>query len=285
MPEGDTVHKVANVMRPLLVGQTLRKVRVQTTVGSERLAGSVVKELRAVGKNFLITLDDMMLRVHLGMNGSWHSYAPGEKWKAPAIDARVELHTDQHVFVCFTPKNADVFRARELPLFEPITALGPDLLAPEPDLDEAAVRGMRDPQRALAEVILDQRVAAGLGNVYKSELCFQGAYPDNALQGRFYEPHQGWYPWTPIGQIGYERLRSLLARGRDSLLANMGGWDRTTTWDRRSEPRRPGQAIHWVYGMGSRPCALCGEKIQRRIWGPEARVTYWCPTCQPEDRT
>lgn len=282
MPEGDTVHKVANVMRPLLVGKTLRKVCIQTTIGSERLAGSTVRSLEAVGKNFLIQLDEMMLRVHLGMNGSWHSYRPGERWKAPAMDARVELHTDEHVFVCFTPKDADLFRARELPVFAPISLLGPDLLGPEPDLEEATQRGMRNPERPLAEVLLDQRVAAGLGNVYKSELCFQGPYPENALTGKFYEPHQGFYPWTPVGAVGPDRLRSILARGRDSLLANMGGWDRTTTWDRRRDPRRAGKPIHWVYGMNARPCQVCGTPIERRLWGPEARVTYWCPHCQPE---
>lgn len=276
-------------MKPLLEGQVLRRVRIQTVLGSENLDGSTVLWLEAIGKNFLLTLrperdlpEDMLLRVHLGMNGSWHRYAPGERWKGPAMDARIELATEDNVFVCFTPKNADLFRARELALFEPITGLGPDLLGPEPDLERAADRALANPSRPLAEVLLDQRVAAGLGNVYKSELCFLGPYPGLALEGRFYEPEHGLDPWTPVGRLGRATLRSILARGRDALRANLGGWDRTTTWDRRVHPRQPGKPTTWVYGHSGRPCRLCRTSIQRRIWGPEARVTYWCPACQPE---
>ncbi|GMU54385.1 MAG: putative endonuclease 8 2 [Candidatus Xenobia bacterium] len=283
MPEGDTVYKVAAAMRPLLVGQRLERARILTVVGSERLKGSLVTSLETRGKNFLFTLQgkrEMMLRVHLGMNGSWHRYAPEESWKGSARDARVQLSTPEHVFVCFTPKNADLFEARELPIFLPIARLGPDLLGPEPALEVAGQRALSQPDRPLAEVLLDQRVAAGLGNVYKSELCFLGAYPNWALQGRFFEPHEGYNPWTPVGEIGPQAVLSLLARGRDALLANLGGWERTTTFDRRREPQRA-RPTHWVYEMGGRPCRVCRAPIQRRVWGAEARVTYWCPGCQP----
>ncbi|MEW6280375.1 MAG: hypothetical protein AB1758_17225, partial [Candidatus Eremiobacterota bacterium] len=214
--------------------------------------------------------------------GGCEGYAPpvsGQRWKGRRDDARVVLTTDRDVFVCFLPVEAELLPLRDLPLHRPLQ-LGPDLLSPEPDLAEVARRALADPSRPVAEVLLDQRVAAGLGNAYKSELCFLGPYPGDLREGDFWRPNRGVQPWEAVGTLGFEGAASLFARGRDALRANLGGWPRTTTWDRRREPDRRGPT-HWVYARAGKPCLRCGQAIQSRLWGADARVTCWCPACQP----
>lgn len=284
MPEGDTIAKVANVLRRELDGEILTRCLVRGVYGSERLAGARVIEIETLGKHLIVHLDrDLQIRVHLGMRGSWHRYPHGAKWKRPASTAAVILETAQTVLVCFNALDLEIIPTPQRHWHRQLGNLGPDLLAEsEPDWDEVLRRCARhhsanDP---LGEILLDQRVAAGIGNVYKSELCFLGPLEQDAFSPSE-RPSNPWLPWAAVPR---EELQAIFARARILLQANIGGWYRTTRVDRRKHDALPGGDLY-VYGRVGDPCYRCGEKVERGFQGLQNRVTYWCLGCQPSSST
>lgn len=301
MPEGDTVHAVAAVLGPMLVAAPLRALVVAgrpVPLGPE----ARVEAVDVHGKHLLVTLRDgeraPVLRVHLGMGGAWHRYRPGERWPLPADLAGVVLHTDRWVAVCFRPHEAVLYRSAAAAFATaPLAALGPDLLAPTFDvaLALARARALAAPDAAIADVLLDQRVAAGLGNAYKSELLFLA----------------GLDPWTPLAALPDDAVRALYTRGRALLTENLTlGGLRTTTRaalggfgapgsaaaqrreaaaqrlpDPGAPPARgralPAPARAFVYRRAGRPCRRCGLPVRAANQGPHGRRTFWCPRCQP----
>lgn len=262
VPEGDTIHKLAAQLRPDLVGRMLIR-------GPQGLRGQEVTRVEARGKHLLIHAGDRVLRTHLGMRGTWHRYRPGEPWKrryAPLV-----LATEETVLVCFDPSQVEVFPARELPVHPLLRNLGPDLADPRVDLDEVLRRIRPGPE--LGEVLLDQGVACGLGNVYKSEVPFLGP-----LEVDPFRPGRGVDPFRPVESFHAEELKGLYRRAAELLRANLGGWPRTTTADRRHAGPR-GSAL-WVYRRAGRPCRVCGTRIACRLQGEHARPTWFCPRCQ-----
>ena len=178
MPEGDTLHRTANRLRPALVGATLTRFEAPRLRGDRPVAGVEIAAVEAVGKHLLIHFaDGLTLRTHLGMPGSWHLYAEGTRWRKPRHLLRALVAVPGWEAVCFSAPQVETYRpahpggalggARD-----PIGHLGPDLCTPDPDLDEALRRYsvLPEPGTSVAEVLLDQRVATGIGNVYKSEL-------------------------------------------------------------------------------------------------------------------
>lgn len=262
MPEGDTIHKVAAAMRPFL----LDRVCVDGWARDARLRfeDRRVIAIDPVGKHLLIGFEDgFTLRTHLGLTGSWHRYSPGETWKKPRWQVGAFLQTETDVLVCYAPKDVAWVRTRDLRHHAPVASLGPDLLA-APDLADVVRRSReRDPGTEIANLILDQRVASGAGNVYKSEVCFIERI----------------HPFTPISALTDDQLRAIWTRTRDLLEANLGPWFRTTTVDRRvaKKPLHP----YYVYKRAGEPCLVCGATIRREAQGPQLRSTYWCPSCQP----
>lgn len=273
MPEGDTIHAVARVMAPDVVGQALVGLTLDK-LPRPIATKALVTACRAVGKHLLIelaTVGDgaMILRVHLGMKGSWHRYRPGEAWQRPAIGARVELATERWVFVCFGPKDVDLI-GRNAPRPNPVAHLGPDLLGPslDGDLTAEVVAHARRPDRAamtLGELLMTQTVAAGIGNVYKSEVLFL----------------ERLNPWTTLGAVSDDDLRRLYLRARALMRQNLddGGWRITTRRARTGERVARGER-HWVYRRAGLPCRVCATLVESRLQGDQARRTYWCPTCQ-----
>jgi len=268
VPEGDTIHTVARVMAPDLVGLPLAAVVLDKIV-QPWAAGAIVVACEAVGKHLLVTLappgiGTRVLRVHLGMKGSWHRYRHGEAWRMSAIGARVELRTARWVFVCFGPKEVEVV-ARHAPRPDVVSHLGPDLLGATPDL-AAIVGRARVPAHAAAaigDLLLTQTVAAGIGNVYKSEVLFL----------------EGVDPWTPVAALDDRRLAAIYERARALMADNLAhGGPRTTTT--RGVGPTPDHGRHWVYRRAGRPCRRCATAITSRLQGPMARRTYWCPRCQ-----
>lgn len=255
MPEGDTIHAIVRVMAPDLVGRPLIALEVdQRPVAKD----TTVTGCEAHGKHLLITLADpaLTLRVHLGMKGSWHRYHLGERWRRPPADRRVVLQTDQWLFVCFSPK--DVALTAPHHYHRPqIEHLGPDLLGAF-DLDEV-IRRARDTHGAIADLLLTQSVAAGIGNVYKSEVLFLERLS----------------PFTPTDAIDDTKLRAIYQRARDLMRDNLEAGGMRTTTRTAKIPER-----YWVYRRAHRPCLVCGTRIQSRLQGKTARMTYWCPTCQ-----
>lgn len=275
MPEGDTVHKLAGVLRQALDGRRLRRLELRG--GARPFAEPPdVRAVTALGKHCLLELDNgHVLRVHLGMHGGWSRYRT-ENAPRPHQEVHLHLETETETFYCERPREVELLRTSELKRHAVLRALGPDLLGPEPDWQrvEARLGQHSPPDRTLGEVLLDQRIAAGLGNVYKNELCFLGPL----RPGSPFWPWRGTSPFTPLQCLTVEEVLGLFSRGRELLLANLGGWPRTTTGP--GAQFRTGERC-WIYGRQRRPCLRCGTLLISRAQGLEARSTCWCPRCQP----
>jgi endonuclease-8 len=283
VPEGDTIHRAADRLRPALVGRAVVEVRARRVAGAVPRPGTLLTAVEAVGKHLLIRFaDGHVLRTHLGMTGRWDLYRPGERWRRPAHLARAVVSVDGAVAVCFAAPVAELTRAAPAapaavadvagPPFDEdaksggwtgaVTAvghLGPDLCRPDADLDVVVARmaSIPEPGTVVADVLLDQRVAAGVGNVYKSEVLWACRL----------------HPLTPIGAVGVDIRRALVETAAAQLRRNLGSGRRTTV----AGP--PGSVA--VYGRARRPCRRCGTPIRWARTGRMARGTYWCPRCQP----
>ncbi len=266
MPEGDTIHKVARVLGPVLSGERLERVWLRSGGGGV-LRGRRVERVHALGKHLLVSLEPWerhpdTLRVHLGMPGSWHLYPAGGKPKRSSRSVVVLLGTRRHDAVCFRAPQVELGHEAQMRRSGALALLGPDVLGTDFCPREAAQRA-RVP-RALGEVLLDQTVVCGLGNVYRNELCFVA----------------GVHPATPATALSEEALERMFEQARSWLLDNLGPWMRVT----RGPPPGPRSGEgdrHWVYGRQGRPCLRCGTRIRRFKQGGPARVAYVCPRCQP----
>jgi endonuclease-8 len=259
VPEGDTVFRIAARFRPLLEGRTLARVDARWPGEVRGLTGRQVESISTHGKQMLVHVDDeTALRVHLGIDGRWHRYAPAGRWRRPARDMGLVLATDDVELVCFKPRPIERIARRKLASHAALAALGPDALAEPFDLDEVVARAARpeNEDRDVAEVLLDQTLCAGIGNVYKCEALFLERV----------------HPWTATGDLGDAALRALFARASTLMKRNLGDAPRTTT--RRRDRRL------WVYGAMRRSCLVCGEAVAWEHQGPNERITWWCPRCQ-----
>ncbi len=266
MPEGDTIFRTADVLRAALVGRRITAARAQPGPGLRRvpdlsrLVGSTVASVTPRGKHLLIGFDNgLTLRSHLRMSGSWHRYRPGEPWRRPLRQASAILETAEAVAVAFNTPVVELLSEGDLRRSVPLGTLGPDLLGRAFDGDEALRRLRERDGEELGNALLDQRAAAGIGNVYKSEVAFL----------------EGLDPWAPVARHDDAELEAVLRAARRLLQANVRGGERVTT----GSPAR-GQGL-WVYGRAGRPCRRCGTPIEVRRQGELARLTYWCPRCQP----
>jgi endonuclease-8 len=211
--------------------------------------------------------DGLVLRTHMRMNGSWHIYRPGEPWRKRRADMRIVVATEDFEAVGFNIPVAEFIRERNLSRHEELRRLGPDLLSETFDEAEAVARMRARQDMAIGDVLLTQQVMAGVGNVYKSEVLFAC----------------GVNPFVTAGSLSDEALQRLVQTARTFLRMNVS--ERlppmtTYTGLRRTTKRgTPGERL-WVYGRGRLPCRRCGTPIAVRAQGRDARLTYWCPTCQ-----
>lgn len=259
MPEGDTVWRTARTLDRALTGQVLDRTDFRVPEHATLdLAGRVVTGTVSRGKHLLTRIgEDHTLHTHLRMEGSWHIYRPGSRWRRPAAQARVVLSTPGWVAVGFSLGVVEVVaRADE---HRVVGHLGPDLLSPDWDEEEALRRLTTDPARPIAEALLDQRVLAGIGTVYRAETLFV----------------TGLHPLTPAGDV-LDPVRVVRA-ARRMLVAN-----RERTLQVTTGVARPGEQ-HWVYGRAGAPCRRCRTPIETAELGPpgRARLVFWCPSCQP----
>ncbi|CAN5246793.1 Fpg/Nei family DNA glycosylase [soil metagenome] len=267
MPEGDTIWRAAHALDLALSGQVVTAFRSRAPAirpAAERaLAGSSVREVRSRGKHLLMRFsaasDELVLHTHMRMHGSWHLYRPGERWRRSPSAARVVVETAAYVAPCFDAPVVEVLRARDLARHPALAELGPDAIAEEFHAVEARLRLRARPEREIGVALLDQRSMAGLGNVYKSEVLFVRRLS----------------PFTPVGQLGDDELDALIAEGRRLLLANRQGPVRRTR--NALDPRQP----LWIYGRAGQGCWACGQAVRAARQGEDARVTYFCATCQP----
>lgn len=250
MPEGDTVWHTAAVLREHLAGGTLTRCDIRVPrFATVDLTGQVVDEVFSRGKHLFIRVGPASIHSHLKMDGSWRV---GNRPVRVDHRARIILETDTARAVGVDLGVLEVLeRDRD---GDAVAHLGPDLLGEDWDPELAAANLTADPDRPIAETLLDQRVLAGVGNVYSNELCF--------LTGNL--------PTAPVRDIA-DPLR-LVSRARDMLWLNRFRWNRCTTGDTRT-----GRQL-WVYGRSGQPCRRCGTRI--KFDDATERVTYWCPSCQ-----
>lgn len=260
MPEGDSVHKLARYLGPELAGRTI-VTGVARTEPTVDLAGSRIDRVFAHGKHLFIEIDDhRLLRSHLGMWGSWHGYAPGESWQKPRVQASIILDTGERVFVCFNAKQVEILRRDGVRQRGLNVTLGPDLLSEPVDYEQILDRARSHVavDTLIPDVLLDQRVAAGIGNVYKSEVLFlEGCNPNVALRN-----------------LTDDRLRRLYRQASRLLRRNVGGGPRVTRWSNDAA------GYLWTYGRRGQPCLRCDDVIRSAKLGRQLRSTYWCPSCQ-----
>ena len=262
MPEGDTVWRTALHLDKALTGAVLLETDFRVPAHATLdLSGRTVEATLARGKHLLTRIGpDHSLHTHLKMEGSWHLYKPGTRWRRPAHEARVVLRTEDWTAVGFALGVTEVL-ARDAE-DTVVGHLGPDLLGPDWDEDEALRRLLAAPDRPVGDAILDQRNLAGIGNLYRSELCFLA----------------GVHPRLPVGEV--PDLPRLVRRARSVLEANKERVEQTTTGDVRKGRQT------WVYRRDKQPCRRCGTTIRVEMQGPETqeRASYWCPSCQPDPR-
>jgi endonuclease-8 len=245
VPEGDTILRTAQALDQALAGRVLVRFEAPRLLFRPFPEGTSVDGVEAVGKHCLVHFDDgRTLHTHLRMTGSWHLYRPGERWQRAAASMRAVIEVPDRIAVCFAAPLVELTTA------PPVAHLGPDLCRPGPDLDEAVRRmgQLAPPDGTIGEALLDQRVAAGIGNIWKSESCFAC----------------GIDPFTPLELVDDGDRRRLLGMASRQLRGERGPLA--------------------VYGRRDAPCRRCGTPIRWAPQGAHRRGTYWCPACQPARR-
>lgn len=267
MPEGDTIARAATALQRALAGRIVTAfatglAQLARVDDDTPLAGRTIDGCRSVGKHLLMTFSGgLVLRTHMRMHGSWHLYRPGERWQRSPRAARIRIDTDAWVAVAFDVPVAEFVRDADLDRHRPLAALGPDLADPSSDRAEALARIAASGGRPIGEVLLDQRVVAGIGNVLRSEALFvAGVHPD-----------------APAVQLGAHDVGRLV----DTAVRLVQRNARADAYPTRNTTGRlaPGEAL-WVYQRTGRPCRRCGTAIRSAVPGFEGRRVYWCPRCQ-----
>ncbi len=261
MPEGDTVYLAAKRMAAALSGKRLTRGELRhPRLVEHDLSGRTVLGVHSVGKHMFTRFDDgRSLHTHFQMDGSWHLYRPGQRWRRPSHQARAVLTTQERLAVGFLLHDMALLATPDEHRL--VSHLGPDLLKADWDENDATIAAQRlvgHPDVELGLALLDQRIMAGIGNLYKTEMCFLLRVP----------------PWVPVREID---PATVVALARRLLLMNAERIEQSTTGELAREKQ------HWVYERGGKPCRRCGERIIRAVQGDAiyARNTYYCPRCQP----
>ena len=260
MAEGDTLVRLARRLDPALTGREITAASAPNPRSglrrhASRLEGRRVESIETRGKHLLIHLDDgLSIHSHLGMNGSWR-VADGQGFGKPERSGWLLLETAPEESGGKTARVGQfggttlrLVRSVELARDTRLARLGPDILAPDFDLEAAAVRLRASPDE-VGVALLDQTLVCGIGNIFKSEACFEAKID----------------PWRPAGSLGEAEAGDLLGIARKQMLNAV------------ETSRRPGR----IYKKTGRPCFLCRRtRVRSRGQGDDARTTYWCPNCQ-----
>ncbi len=265
MPEGDTIFRSARALHQALAGRQVTLFEtayapLASVDDQTPLTGRTIEQVESRGKWLLIHFSgDLILATHMLMSGSWHIYRVGERWKRARSDMRIVLGTADFLAVAFNVPVARFHTARTLERFAGVAGLGPDLLGQSFAADEAATRLLEYGSEEVGNVLLNQRVMAGIGNVFKSEICFAC----------------GVNPFRRIDSLRAQEVDCLLSTARRYLAASV-----TYAGGRRTTGSIDPAARLWVYRRAGSSCRRCGNTILMRKQGLGARSTYWCPDCQ-----
>ena len=259
MPEGDTIYRTARRLRSVLDGKTVQAAESrEPSIEASAFLGRAVVSTEARGKHLLVHFDDgNVLHSHMGMTGSWHVYAPQQDWRKPKRQAALVLDVGDSVCVCFSPKLLEFMTTTAMRRHRYLARLGPDLMEDRFSISEAIQRCRIHDPSPLGEIVMNQTVVSGIGNIYKSEVLFLTRHN----------------PFKNGRSLDDEAWKSILSRARELMHSNRSGVPRRTRFG------RDGNRL-WVYGRLSKPCLKCGEIIRMQRQGDLGRSTYWCPACQ-----
>jgi len=290
MPEGDTLYSAAATLRKAIHGKRVTEFKsklagIQDAADHASVVGRRISAVEARGKHMLITFArphtpaetanphdcsgqianphdpraaDLVLHTHLRMTGSWHLYRPGERWQKADKLAVVTIFTEDFVAPCFSAPVVELLTARQMERHPELAALGPDAMTERFDAEEAKRRMLRRPDAEIAVALLNQRLMAGVGNVFKSEVLFICRVS----------------PFLKVVELPEETIDRLIEESHRLLRLNEGGGARRTRFGLNDRQKL------WVYGRSGEPCYACGEKVRMRRQGLDARSTYYCPRCQ-----
>jgi endonuclease-8 len=259
VPEGDTVWLAGQRMHDALAGRVLTTSDFRVPqLATADLTGRQVLEVVPRGKHLLTRVEgNLTLHTHFRMDGTWHLYRPGESWRGGAEwQVRAVLANAEWTAVGYRLPVVELLETTDEARV--VGHLGPDVLGPDWDLDEAVRRLAADPGREIGMALLDQRNLAGIGNLYRTEMLFL----------------RGLTPWVAVGDV--PDLPALVTAGRRLMVANRGRIEQSTTGSlRRGE-------THWVFERQGRPCRRCATPLLSAEQGeaPYQRLSYWCPHCQ-----
>lgn len=275
MPEGDTIFRSARALHRALAGKPVTGFRSTYPLltrfhDDTPLTGQMVERVESRGKWLLMHFSGGgTLATHMLMSGSWHIYRPGERWQKPGSAARIVIENSEYHAIGFNVPVAEMHTAQTLARDRRIPGAGGDLLRGDFDAEATLARFLAHSDEEIGNVLLDQRVLAGVGNVFKSEVCFV----------------TGMHPFRKAGTLGRDEAAQVIAVARQQLAANVmeDSPDRIVTYRgvgrRTTNHSDPSESL-WVYGRSGQPCRRCGAVIRRRLQGFDARVTFWCPQCQ-----
>ena len=276
MPEGDTIFRTARSLGRALEGKPILAFRSMYPTltryhDDTPLTGELVNRVEVRGKWLLMHFSGgATLLTHMLMSGSWHIYRHGQPWQQPRFNMRIVIENGDYIAVGFKVPVAEIHTAHSLARDHRIPPADADVLSSEFNAEAAIARVLAHPGEEIADVLLHQEVTAGVGNVFKSEVCFVC----------------GINPFCRVAALRPQQVSALVATAQRLLGANVleDSGERIVTY--RGQQRRttndsdPGASL-WVYGRAGEPCRRCGEPVRRRLQGPDARVTFWCATCQP----
>ena len=276
MPEGDTIFRSARALGRALGGRQITGFRSSYPLltrfhDDTPITGQTVEGVESRGKWLMIHFSGGgTLATHMLMSGAWHIYRPGERWQKPPSQARIVIENSDFHAIGFNVPVAQMHTALSLSRQTRIPQAGRDLLRPDFDAEAAVRRILSYPGEEFADVLLDQRVLAGIGNVFKSEVCFVA----------------GLNPFRKVAAIAETQVRQAVEIARRQLALNVleDSPDAIVTYrgmGRRTTNESDPSASLWVYGRKGEGCRKCGERILSRLQGFDARVTFWCPRCQP----
>jgi endonuclease-8 len=275
MPEGDTIYRAARTLHRALAGKQVTNFetvlpKLARVNEDSRVVGRTIEQVEAQGKWLLVHFSgNLILLTHMLMSGSWHIYRPGETWKRAKIHMRIVIGTETMVAVSFNVPVAEFHSAQSLKRREGFGKLGPSVLATKFDAAKILANLRANPQMEIGAALLAQSLLAGVGNVFKSEVCFGG----------------GVNPFRRIDSLSIAELAGLVTTARKFMTANIAELEpeRAINLDglRRTTDRFGKEERLWVYGRHGKACRRCGAEIEVRRQQPGARVTFWCPACQP----
>jgi endonuclease VIII len=259
MPEGDTIHRSASALRTALAGRQMIRFDAPWLVGPVPQAGRIVERVESHGKHLEIEWDDgLVLHTHMRMTGSWHLYRTGDQWRRPHQQMRATIEVEGWVAVCFSAPTVETYRRPDRRRHPGMGRLGPDLCRADTDLGAVVNLLLAYPEAdsRLAEVLLDQRVMCGVGNVYRCEVLWATELS----------------PYARVGTLSEHDAIRVVNTAATMLRANLRQSQRVTA------PGTKGGLA--VYGRNGQRCQRCGGTVECRRMGEHHRILYWCPGCQ-----